>query len=50
MINNNNNNNNIKNNNNNTILTSDIDELISNIKHFKLPTETEILEICIKVK
>ena len=52
MINNNNINNNIikNNNNNNNILSSDIDELISNIKQFKLPTETEILEICIKVK
>ena len=46
MINNNNNNNN-KNQNN---FSFDIEELISNIKQFQLPTEIEIIEICAKVR
>jgi len=46
MINNNNNNNN-KNQNN---FSFDIEELISNIKQFQLPTEIEIIEICTKVR
>ena len=47
MINNNNDNNNNKNQNN---FSFDIEELISNIKQFQLPTEIEIIEICSKVR
>ena len=47
MINNiNSDNNNIKQNN----FSFDIEELISNIKQFQLPTEIEIIEICSKVR
>jgi hypothetical protein len=47
MINNNSNNLNNKNQNN---ISFDIEELISNIKQFQLPTEVEIIEICSKVR
>jgi hypothetical protein len=40
-----NNNNNKQNN-----FSFDIEELISNIKQFQLPTEIEIIEICSKVR